>query len=129
MDLPGPRVEHDDGPTPLPEGGDGGPLEVVREGQGEVLGVETVGAELGERVGQRIAGEPRQLGVIGAFEARPAVHTGGIADDLADRAPRVDPVELAIGVLLVVREDLAAPVPDESSRDGPRRRDDRRIVR
>ena len=115
-----PRIEHHDRAAPLAERGDGGPLEVVRERQGQVLRVVAVGPELGEGVGQRIDRQPGQLGVERSLEPGASVDGRCVAHDLADGAPDVDPVGLAVGVLLVAGQDLAGPVLDRAraSRSG-----------
>ena len=121
--LAGRRVEHDHRAASLAERRHGRPLQVVGQRQGQVLGVVSVGAELGERVAQVVAGEAAELGVVGALEARPPVGRGRVADDLADGPSGVDPDPLAVRVRLVVGQDRAGPIEDlaRGARSGRRR--------
>ena len=126
--LAGPWIQHDDGTAVLAECADRGLLEVVRDRQRQVLRVERVRAELRERIRERVAGQAAQLGVVGPLQAGLAVLARGVADDLADRRPGIDAIELAVRVGLVAGQDGAVPVQDPAARHGSSRGDDRGVV-
>ena len=128
QDLAIARVEHHDRPVVVAERPDGSPLELERQREGQVLGVVGVGPELAQRVRDRVAGQARQLGVVGELQAGAPVAGRRVADDLADGGTPIHPVKLAVRVLLVACEGRPVPVADDAARHGPGRRDHGRVV-
>ena len=128
QDLAGPRVEHDDRAPVRPSA-----RTAARWRSSDSDRVRSCGSYGSGRTCEgrpwRVAGQPGELRVVAPLEPGPAVAARGVADDLADRVVRVDPVELAVGVVRVVREHLAVAVEDPAARHGPGCRDDRRVGR
>ena len=113
------RIDHHHRAATAAERAHRRPLQVPRHREMEILGVVRVRPELAQRVRKRIAGQARQFGVIGELEADAAVARRRVADDMVDLVAAVPAVQLAVGVLLVVGEDVALAVDDVTARYGP----------
>ena len=123
------RVDHHDRASTVAQRSDGGALQVPRHRKVEVLRVVRVRPELAQRIRERVAGKACQLGVVGKLQPRPAIPGRGVPDDVADLGSAVAPVQLPVGVLLVVGQHVALAIDDRAARHGPAGGDDRWVVR